>query len=76
MDSGLALLTVARAGDYVGLGLIRAVDPVWTPSLVLHFIIEDVELLLPSLQVEVSGDGYSWVRERSFSCRHVGSEGT
>ncbi|GAA5846050.1 hypothetical protein JCM3766R1_001350, partial [Sporobolomyces carnicolor] len=59
-ETAFRSLDVARAGDYVGLGLIRAVDPFWTPSLVLHFIIEDVELLLPSLQVEVSGDGYSW----------------
>ncbi|GAA5999501.1 hypothetical protein JCM5350_002780 [Sporobolomyces pararoseus] len=54
-------LDVAKSGDYVGLGLIRPLDPVWTPSIVVHFIFEDVEKFLPSLEVQVSSDGDNWV---------------
>ncbi|GAA5855579.1 hypothetical protein JCM5353_005456 [Sporobolomyces roseus] len=53
---------VAKKGDYVGLGLIKALDPVWTPTVSLHFILEDVEQFLPRLTIEVSFDGYHWVR--------------
>lgn len=57
---------VAKSGDYVGLGLIRPLDPVWTPSIVVHFIFEDVEKFLPSLEVQVSSDGYNWVSFIAF----------
>jgi len=54
--------TVAKQGDYVGLGLIKSLDPVWTPTVSLHFILEDIESFLPGLTIEVSFDGYHWVR--------------
>ncbi|GAA5969540.1 hypothetical protein JCM3765_002659 [Sporobolomyces pararoseus] len=47
-------LDVAKSGDFVGLGLIRPLDPIWTPSIVLHFVFDDVEKLLPNLEVQSS----------------------
>ncbi|GAA6009552.1 hypothetical protein JCM11491_003601 [Sporobolomyces phaffii] len=54
-------LDLAKDGDFIGLGLIKSLDPIWTPSIVLHFILEDAADFLPVLEVQVSSDGYRWV---------------
>ncbi|GAA5909510.1 uncharacterized protein JCM6883_003969 [Sporobolomyces salmoneus] len=75
--TALRSLDVAKSGDYVGLGLIQPLDPVWTPSIVLHFVFEDVEKFLPRFEVQVSSDGHEWSqavspshpKPLSFSCK-------
>ncbi|KAL8278044.1 hypothetical protein RQP46_009504 [Phenoliferia psychrophenolica] len=53
---------VMRPGDYIGLGLLAAVDPQWVPRLTLHFVLEHVKDISELLSAEVSLDGYRWVR--------------
>ncbi|GAA5872830.1 hypothetical protein JCM1840_005863 [Sporobolomyces johnsonii] len=51
---------IAREGDYIGLGLLVPLDAAWTPKVVLHVMLEEVDEFLPWLDIEVSADGYHW----------------
>lgn len=51
-----------KADDYIALGLLKTIDAQWIQKVRLNFILEDVEAIAPGLIIEVSTDGYEWVR--------------
>lgn len=53
---------VVQAGDYIAMGLLAPIDSQWTPRLTLNFVLEKIESILPGLILQVSSDGYHWVR--------------
>lgn len=63
-------LAVIRRGDYLGLVLLVPLDPGVTRTATLHVILEDAKHVLVDhggagtgqIRVEVSVDGYRWVR--------------
>ncbi|GAA5872920.1 hypothetical protein JCM16303_006879 [Sporobolomyces ruberrimus] len=75
---------VARKGDFIGLGLIRPLDPIWTPSVEVHVMLEDAETFALQSEVQVSSDGYEWTRALSptasdkptFSCATTNQRST
>lgn len=55
---------VIEKGDYIGLGLLDSIDPDWISTVRLNVVLESFETLLPNLILEVSENGYQWVRYR------------
>lgn len=51
---------------YIGLGLLEPIDPEWISTVKLSAILEHSERVLENLMVEISGDGYHWVRSLLF----------
>ena len=64
---------VVRTGDYLALGLLEPLDAAWTPRVTLHVILAHADEVLKRVRVEVSGDGYRWVRSSSRSLSFLSS---
>ncbi|GAA5849348.1 hypothetical protein JCM9279_006456 [Rhodotorula babjevae] len=66
---------VVRTGDYLALGLLEPLDAAWTPRVTLHVILAHADEVLKRVRVEVSGDGYRWVRPSTtplrWTCRRA-----
>ncbi|GAA6004003.1 uncharacterized protein JCM10292_000647, partial [Rhodotorula paludigena] len=60
-------MDVVKEGDYVALGLLEPLDAAWTPLVALRVVLADAFELLRLVRVEVSSDGYHWVRFRALS---------
>lgn len=57
-----------KADDYIALGLLSTIDSQWIQKVRLNFVLEDVEAVAPGLVIEVSVDGYEWVRHSVHIC--------
>lgn len=64
---------VVRKDDYIGLDLLSQTDVVNTPVVVLHFVLEHSQILVPGLRVETSVDGHDWQTLNTSPQQHSSS---